>query len=485
MRKIFIERQQSLLKVAIKENNILKECFVEEETMSPKVGEIYKGVVKNIVPAMKCAFVDIGFEKNGYMSVEGKKKDNGLKKGQEVMVEILKEDVGKKGPKVSPNISLPGTYVVLTKEHNELQISKRIASDEFKSLVESQISKPEDIGIVIRTKAEGVDFQIIKNEIEELINMYEEIRRQFTYSAKVGPLYKDNGILSRIIRNYTEGGAEIIVDEEEDFNYFKKIISEKKLDNIYVTFYQEPLSIFDYYGIEKEILTLRHNKINLPGGGNIVVEKTEAMTVVDVNTAKNIKLFKDEGADLITNKEAAVEIVKQIRLRNLGGIILVDFVDMKSSEEKKQVMDILKKEFFDDKHNPKVYPFTELNLIQITRKKYGKSICDFVFEECKVCHGSGEKVSLNYLSSIIKGKIKRILEEQQVKNIYIELPRIYEEEVKEDVLNFAIKLGAADCDLYVKFEEHNYNFKVEPIIFHSQFENLKNLQIFSSNLKRM
>ncbi len=484
MKKIFIERQESLLKVAIKENNILRECFVEEETMSPKVGEIYKGVVKNIVPAMKCAFVDIGYEKNGYMALEGKKKDNGLKKGQEVMVEIIKEDIGKKGPKISPNISLPGTYVVLTKEHNELQISKKILSDEFRSLVESQISKPEDIGIVIRTKAEGVDFQTIKNEIEELITMYEEIHRQFVYSANVGPLYKDNGILSRIIRNYTEGGAEIIVDDEEDFNYFRKIISEKSLKDIHIEFYEGPLSIFDYYEIEKEILTLRHNKINLTCGGNIVLENTEAMTVVDVNTAKNIKSTKNEGAVLTTNKEAAAEIVKQIRLRNLGGIILVDFVDMKSPEDKNQVMDVLKREFYDDKHNPKVYPFTELNLVQITRKKYGKSICDFVFEKCKVCHGSGEKVSLNYLSSIIKGKIRRISKEQQVKNIYIELPSIYEKEVKEDVLAFVINLDATHCDLYVKFEEHNYNFKVEPIIFNSQLEKLKNLQIFSANLMK-
>lgn len=485
MKRIFIERQETLLKVAIKSNDTIKECFVEEELSSPKVGEIYKGVIKNILPAMKCAFIDIGYEKNAYMDLNGKKKENGLKKGQEVMVEIIKEELGKKGAKVSPNISLPGTYTVLTKEHNEVQISKRIVSDEFKALAQSNISKPADMGIVIRTKAEAVDFQIIKDEIEELISLYEDIHRQFVYSAKVGLLYSDNGILSRIIRNYTEGGAGIIVDSEEDFNYFKKIVQEKKLEHIKVELYNEPLSIFDFYGIEKEILTLRHNKINLPCGGNIVIENTEAMTVVDVNTAKNIKANRDEDVVLITNKEAAVEIVKQIRLRNLGGIILVDFVDMKSSEDKNQVMEILKREFGDDKHNPKVYPFTELNLVQITRKKYGKSICDFVFEECKVCHGSGEKVSLNYLGNVIKGKIRRIAEEQKVKNIYIELPRIYEKEVKEDVLGFVVNVGAVDCELYVEFKDHNYNFKVEPIMFHNQLETLKNLQIFSSELKRI
>lgn len=483
MKNIFIERQESLLKVAIKRDEELRECFVEEETHSPKVGEVYKGVVKNIVPAMHCAFVDIGCEKNAYMSIEGKKKDNCLKKGHEVMVEIIKEEVGKKGPKVSENISLPGAYVVLTKEHDQLQISKKIDNDEFRTLVNEEIVKPEDLGLVIRTKAYGVEFKIIKAEIEELIHKYEEIHNKFIYSAKVGPLYMDNGVLSRVIRNYTQGGAKIIVDHLKDYNYFKEVISKKKLEDITIELYDGPLSIFDNYGIEKEILSLRHNKINLPSGGNIVMDKTEAMMVVDVNTAKNVKSSREESSLLITNKEAAVEIVKQIKLRNLGGIILVDFVDMKSLKDKNQVMDILKSEFFDDKNKPRVYPFTELNLVQITRKKYGKSICDFVFKNCELCHGSGEKVSLDYLTNILKGKIRRILEEQQVKNIYIELPLLYEKEVKGDVIDFVGKLEALDCDIYIKFEENNNNFKVEPIIFHSQLEILKNLQIFSSKVK--
>lgn len=485
MKKIIIERQESLLKVAIKKGEILRECFVEEETENPKVGEIYKGVVKNIVPAMHCAFVDIGYDKNAYMSLEGKLKDNGLKKGHEVMVEIIKEEIGKKGPKVSQNISLPGAYVVLTKEHDELQISKKIDSDEFRALVNQHITKPEGVGLVIRTKAQGVEFEIIKKEIEELIHRYEEIHSKFIYSAKVGPLYRDNGVLSRVIRNYTEGGAKIIVDHEKDYNYFREVISEKKLTNIHIEFYEGALSIFDNYGIEKEILSLRHNKINLPSGGNIVMDNTEAMMVVDVNTAKNTKSTREENSVLITNKEAAIEIVKQIRLRNLGGIILVDFVDMKSQRDKNQVMEVLKAEFFDDKNNPRVYPFTELNLVQITRKKYGKSICDFVFENCELCHGSGEKIALNYLTNILKGKIRRISKEQQVKNIYIELPALYEKQVKGDVVDFVVKLEALDCDIYVKFEENNTNFKVEPIIFHSQLEFLEDLQIFSSKFKTL
>lgn len=478
MNKIFIERQEALLKVAIKKDDILRECFVEEESLCPKVGEIYKGVIQNIVPATHCLFIDIGYKKNAYMPIEEISKLNSFKKGQEVMVEIIKEEAGKKGPKVSFNISLPGIYVVVTKEHNELQISRKIDNDKFRALVKSEIDKPSDIGIVIRTKAQNVEFSIIKNEIEELIHKYEEIHNKFIYSAKIGPLYRDKGVLSRVMRNYISNGANIIVDDEADFKYFKDSINEKNIDNVYVELYEGPLSIFDNYGIEKDILALRHNKINLPCGGNIIMENTEAMTVVDVNTAKNIKHTKEESSVLITNKEAAVEIAKQIRLRNLGGIILVDFVDMKSQSDKNQVMDILKTEFLDDKNNARIYPFTELNLIQITRKKYGKSILDFVFEECKLCHGTGEKISLNYMTNIIKGKIRRILKEQQVQNIYIEVPSIYEKEIKEDIIDFVMKIGALNCGIYVSFEETDFLFKVEPIIFHSQLERLKNLKIF-------
>ncbi len=480
MKKIFIERQDTLLKIAIKHEDTLKECFVEQETNSPKVGDIYKGVVKNIITATHGAFVDIGYEKNCYMSLDGRLQDNTLKKGDEVLVEIIKEEMGKKGPKVTRNISIPGSYAVLTKEHNNLEISKKIQDAEFKELMKNNISKPEDIGIVIRTKAEHIDISTLVDEINELIHKYEDILSKFTYSSKVGPLYEDNGILSRVMRNYTDGGATIIVDSNSDYIYYKQLIESKGLRSINLELYKGSLSIFDNYGIEKEILALRHNKIVLPSGGNIVIDRTEAMNVVDVNTAKNIKSTPKDNTILITNSEAAKEIVRQIKLRNLGGIILVDFVNMKSIGEKKEIISILNEEFSDDKNNPRVYPFTELNLVQITRKKYGKSICDYLFKSCDHCRGLGEKVALEYLLNIIKGKIKKIKLEQGVKNIYLEMDAAYEREIKNDVIDFATKLDALDCDIFIDFQENLEKFKVESIIFHSQIENIKSLQVFSA-----
>lgn len=480
MRRVYIERENNLIKVAIKEDEVIKECYVEEEDLKPKVGEIYKGVVKNIVPAMHSVFIDIGYEKNAYMSLQGSKKENGIKKGQEVLVEIIKEEVGKKGPKVSTSLSLPGAYAVITQDHEEIQLSKKILNQDFAAAIIEDLDKPKEVGITLRTKSAEADPKAVKREIERLLKLYKEIKNKFTFSTKLGMLYSDRGILSKVLRNYSEAEMHIEVDDEKDYEFYKNYIKENELKNISVKLYEGALSIFDSYGIEREILALRHNKINLPSGGNIVLEKTEAMHVVDVNTAQNTKGTSKEGAIFETNLEAAVEVVRQIKLRNLGGIILIDFIDMASQECKNKIISRLNEEFKDDKQKPRVYPFTELSLVQITRRKYGNSIMDYLLTSCEKCHGEGETLSLQYLISIISGKIRRIKEEQNVKNIHIQISSTYEKEIKEDINSFALKIGALDCNLYMEFIDHLENFKVEPLLFHSQIENLKDIRVFSA-----
>lgn len=480
MRRVYIERENNLIKVAIKEDKDLRECYVEEENLKPKVGEIYKGVVKNIVPAMHSVFIDIGYEKNAYMSLQGSKKENGMKKGQEILVEVIKEEIGKKGPKVSSSISLPGAYAVITQDHEEIQISKKISNEAFAAAIIEGLEKPEGVGITLRTKAADAEPEIVSREIERLLKLYKEIKNKFTFSNRVGVLYSDRGILSKVLRNYSEEEMKIEVDDIRDYEFYKEYIQENELKNVTVQLYEGALSIFDNYGIEREILGLRHNKINLPNGGNIILEKTEAMYVVDVNTAQNTKGHSKEEAIFETNFEAAKEVVRQIKLRNLGGIILVDFVDMTSQENKNKIISTLNKEFKDDKQKPRIYPFTELSLVQITRRKYGNSIMDYLLTSCEKCHGQGANLSLQYLVSIISGKIRRIKEEQNVKNIHIQISSDYEKEIKDDINSFALKIGALDCNIYIEFIDHLENFKIEPLLFHSQIENLKDIQVFSA-----
>lgn len=477
MKEIFIERNQKLLRIAIRECGVLKECYVEEEDNTPKVGEIYKGTVKTIVASMKSAFIDIGYSKNCYMNL--KDSSNTLKKGDEVLIEILKEEIDKKGPKVTNKISLPGTYVVLTNGNNQVSISAKINNKEFRTLIKEKLVKPEDIGLIIRTKAENVEIELLNNEIQWIYKNYLDIVKRFKYSAKLGKLYTDEGALSRILRNYLgQENIKIIFNNNEDYLYCKEYIESKGISNCTLEVYKDFLTLFDYYGLETEMLALRNSKIMLPNGGNIVIEKTEAMHVIDVNSAKNTKTVHFKDALITTNLEAAKAIAEQLRLRNIGGIILVDFIDMKEAKDREKVLRVLKEGFREDKNNPTVYPFTELNLVQISRKRYGKSIYDYILEPCNTCRGRGNKIRLSYLSNIIRSKISRIKAEQNVKDIFIELDSMYEKEIKTNVISFITSIEAIDRNVYVSFLPHLEGFKVEPLIFSNQIKNLENLRIF-------
>ncbi|HAG44865.1 MAG TPA: ribonuclease E/G, partial [Clostridium sp.] len=309
MKEIFIERQEDFLKIAVKEDNVLKGCYIEEQKHLPKISDIYKGVVKNIVPAIKCAFIDIGYKKNAYMYLNDNMKS--IKKGDEVLVEVIKEEIGKKGPKVINSISLPGSYIVVTNSHNKIQFSPKIKDKNFIKYIEDSLDKPANIGIVIRTKGQNVDLSILKEEMSNLYNIYENIVRKFTYYQNIGLLYGSEGILGNILREISGDDYNIVVNNHIDFNYCKEFLNSKCHQGK-IKIYDESIGLFDYYSIEKEILSLRNNKVVLPSGGNIVIEKTEAMYVIDVNSAKNVKSSSLRKTALVTNIEAAKTIAEQI-----------------------------------------------------------------------------------------------------------------------------------------------------------------------------
>lgn len=482
MKKIYVERQGNIIKVAIKEDDVLRECYIDKESEAPGIGEIYKGIIKKIVPSMHCAFVDIGYRKNAYISLESMnyKKGSSVKTGDEILCEVIKEEVGKKGPKVSRTISLPGTYVVVTNEFRDIQVSKRISSDDFRTSIKAKLEKPEYLGVVVRTRAEEAPFEAVYNEVQQLAEKYDEIYSKFTYSLKPGCLFSDRGILTRVVRNNMDDKAEIIVSDPDDYEYFCRYLKDKNNSHMSVELYEGALSLFDYYSIERDILALRHNRVNLPSGGNIVLEDTEAMHVIDVNTAANIKENGIGSAILETNVEAAEEIARQVRLRNLGGIILIDFINMKNKDERQKVFEALSEGFRGDKNNTRIYPFTELDLVQITRRKYGSSIMEYLISNCSYCKGTGKYLSLDYLYSVMAGKVRRIKEEQGVHNVFITINSHYEKEIKSNILEFIKNTDTLDCDVYIEFEDIQESFRVEPLIFHSQIEAVKNLRIFSS-----
>ena len=479
MKEIYIERQEEFLRIAIKENNKLKECFIEEEYSGPIPGEIYKGIVKNIVPAIKCAFIDIGHNKDCYMYLDEKFNNTKIKKGDELIVEVLKEEIDKKGAKVTSAFGIPGTYSVVVNMNKDISFSKKIDNRAFEDMVKSQLIKPEDIGVMIRTNAFDVDINILNDEVKALYEIYKTIVNRAEYSRNPILLFSDSGALNRTLRDILDRNTfKIVLNNESDFKFAKEFTENRKDINVKVELHNESRMLFDYYGIEKEILSLRNHRIPLKCGGNIVIDKTEAMYVIDINSGKNIKgrtLLKTAQS---TNIDAAEEIARQIRLRNLSGIIIIDFIDIEDSEVRRSILDTLRAGFADDKNKTVVYPFTELNLVQIARRRRGKSIYEFIEEPCKHCGGKSSRVKLSYIQFLIKNEIFKMYKEQDIKDIYIEIDENYKKDIMEDVLEFVKRIGALDNKVYVNFIAHLEKFKVESLIFANQIRNLQTYKIY-------
>ena len=225
------------------------------------------------------------------------------------------------------------------------------------------------------------------------------------------------------------------------------------------------------------MLKLRHHKVNLPCGGYIVIEKTEAMYVIDVNSGKNIKERSFNKTILETNLEAAKEVGKQIRLRNLSGIIVIDFIDMRDKNQRSLVMSVLQESLRNDKGNVKIFPFTELDLVQIARRRNGKSIYEYMEEECSLCKGRGIVLKLSYIEGLIKNEIIRMKEENSIESFYIEVDSVYKERVKEDVFSFLKEIDALGNDIYLNYVDGIDGYKIEPLLFQNQKDNLKDYKV--------
>ncbi|AEB76532.1 Rne/Rng family ribonuclease [Clostridium botulinum] len=477
---IYIEREEEILRIVLREDDILKECFIEEEKSEPSPGKIYKGVVKNIVPAIKCAFIDIGCNKNAYMYLHHKFKNDDVKNGDEVLVEIMKEAIGEKGPKVTSSISVPGRYIVIVTNNNKISFSKKIEdNDNFKCYIKDNINKPEDIGIMIRTNALDATIEDINTEIQKLYKIYKNIVQEGTYCLKPKLLYDCGGTLGRILNDIlTFNTRKVVVNNKEDLIYIEKFIEDKSDLDLELQLYEGTQNLFSYHNIEREILSLRNNKVMLPSGGNIIIDKTEAMYVVDVNSGKNTKETSIDKTALVTNLEAAREIARQIMMRNLSGIIIIDFIDIHDYDYKKKILHILKDEFKEDKKKTVIYPFTQLNLVQIARKRRGKAISEYIEEECNMCHGKAKRIKLSYLNKLIKNELKKIDNDYNISDIYIELDEKYKKDVLGDVIKFIEDIEGLHKKIYVNFISNLEYFKVEPLLFASQIKKLENIKIY-------
>lgn len=467
MREIFVERKENILRIAIKNKGKLQEVIFEEDKKGPVVGEIYKGVVKNIIPGTKSIFIDINSERDAYLYYSNELKNKKIKKGDEVIVEILKEPINEKGAKVTTNYSLPSKYLVLESKGNGIEFSKRFKDDIKKELILAELTEINGAKLVVRTDAANVSISELQHEKKILSKEYKEIKRKETYLKSTGKIYGDNLALNKVLRDKIGlDNAKVIINNKEDYEFALNYLKDE--ERVKVEYFEYNRGLFDEYGIDKELIKLRHNKVTLPCGGSIIIEKTEAMYVIDVNTGKNIKERSFEKTIVETNIEAAKEIGRQILLRNLSGIIVIDFIDLRDKSDKSVVMRALKESLEEDIGNIMIFPFTELNLVQISRKRRGKSIYDYMEEECNKCKGAGRLLKLSYVEDLINNEILRYSSENGINDFLIELESTYEERIKGDIVSFLTNIGGLKKDIYINYMDNIEGYRVEPLIFQNQ-----------------
>ena len=432
---------------------------------------LYKGRVKNIVPATNSIFVDLGLNKEGYLYYSNELKARGIKKGEEIIVEILKEPINDKGAKISAKFGIPSKYLVLESDGYGIEFSKRFKDEVKKELILAELEEIANGKLIVRTEAANVSIEELKHERKVLLNEYEDIQRKAKYSSNLGKLYGENLSLIKVLRDkISVDPVKVILDNKDDYEFAKNYLKDDESAKIIL--YTDNRALFDAYEIEKELLKLRHNKVVLPCGGSIVIDKTEAMYVIDVNTGKNIKERNFEKTILETNLEAAKEIGRQILLRNLSGIIVIDFIDLRDKAHKSIVMRELKEALKDDGGNVKIFPFTELNLVQIARKRIGKSVYEYMEEPCPLCKGSGRLLKLSYLEGLIRNEILRFYSENGINDFFIEINKTYEDMIKGDMLSFLKEIDGLDKGIYLNYIDEVEGYTLEPLIFKNQKANV-------------
>ena len=388
MTEIFIQKNEDKTrKIALVENGILLEYYDEDDRETRKEGNIYIGIVKDIVEGMQSAFVDIGTEKNSFIHLKDvlKKVDEKkekldmsvnikkiLKPNQKILVQVKKDSNDKKGARVSTHINLPSKYIVLMPNTDIVTISQKIEDEKEQErllkIVKENLSSGN--GAIIRTSAEGKEKEIIE-DIKNIEKKWEKITKTNVNLNKNKPqlLYKSEDIIEKMLIDLTEKNIEkIVVNEKQEKENLEKLIEEnKEYKNIKIEL-SESKNIFDIYDLEKQIKKIKNRKIWLKCGGFITIDKTETLTAIDVNTGKYTGNKNLEQTILKVNKEATVEIAKQIRLRDIGGIIIIDYIDMLKKEDKEEILKILKEELKKDRTKTQVEGFTKLDLIEMTRK---------------------------------------------------------------------------------------------------------------------
>ena len=438
-KEIVINSTEHETRAALLEDGKLVELLVKNADERRIVGNIYKGRIKTVLPGMQAAFVDIGMEKAAFLhssdigqasyggrydvddveeapaEIVRKARRAGietvLKDDQEVLVQVIKEPISTKGPRVTSEISIAGRYLVMVPDDNHIRVSKRISDWNEKKRLRSIVRelRPEGFGFIIRTEAEGRNEADFKTDIKRLLKFWQPLKKRADRLTPPALLHQEMGMITGLIRDiYSDDVDSLIVDSRsvyrEVMSFVREIAPALKGR---VKYYNEKTPIFDYYNIEPEIEKTMDRRVWIKKGSYLIIDQTEAMVTIDVNTGRFVGRKDQESTILRTNLEAAREVARQIRLRDIGGLIIVDFIDMYSRENRRRLYDEFCHWFKNDRAKRAISPVSDFGLIEMTRERVRPSLLTALSEPCQHCDGLGRVLSKNTMATKIERWFQR------------------------------------------------------------------------------
>ncbi len=443
-REIIINSEPLEKRVALLEDGVLEKFEMERTGDDRLVGSIFKGRIQNLEPGLKAAFVDIGLPKNAFLhywdilpsvadsSIEIvrdtrnadqlKKKDKITVKdipslypiGSEIVIQVTKGQIGTKGPRTTTNLSLPGRYLVLMPYGGQCGVSRKIENDQERRRLKEILRKlpiPEGMGVIIRTAGENKRWTYFVRDLAILLDQWEEIKYRMEHSDEPTCLYKEPDIIERTMRDFlTENIDRVLVDNKEDCERMQELVGRiSKRSRSKIAFFDESIPIFERFNIERQIEQTFQRRVPLPSGGEVVIEETEALVACDVNTGSHKQKGDQSSFILQVNLEAAREIARQIRLRNIGGLVILDFIDMKSPKDRRLVHKVMKDEMEKDKAKCHVLPISQLGIMQMTRQRHKESTSSGIYTRCPYCSGRGIVKSVRTMSVEIQRRLVSII----------------------------------------------------------------------------
>ena len=419
-KEILINVESQEKRVAVVESGVLQKYFIERPSEATLVGNIYKGTVKSVVSGIGAAFVDIGIGKNGFLYVSDMlspahefdllDKDNNkparriprpkpsdinklVKEGQEVLVQVVKEPIGNKGPRLTTHIGLPGRFIVLMPFDSNIGISKKVYDRKERERLHKILKglfPVFKIGLIMRTAGVGKGERDIKREVKFLSGLWNKIKKKADKLKSPCLVHEEYGLTYRTLRDiFSEDIDRVLVDNKSEYNQLRHFANgimpqmKRKL-----MLYKEKVSLFDSRGIEKEIDSLYRKKIDLKCGGYIFIEETEGLIAIDVNSGSFSRKRMEDTAFKV-NSQAAIEIARQIRLRDIGGIVIIDFIDMSSEGHRREIFNILNASMKHDKARIKILKMSEFGIVELTRQRIRKGVRKVSYQSCPYCSGRG------------------------------------------------------------------------------------------------